>query len=65
MPASVIKTNSRQLSPWAPTPESVPKAYSGDLTRGLPEGSSSGIWRIPGVKHKGNTDEYAVVVSNV
>ena len=46
-------------------PESVTAAYAGDLARGLPAGSSSGIWRIPGVKHKGNTDEYAVVVSSV
>ncbi len=45
--------------------ELIPKIqaneFLGDKRSELPTGSSSGIWRIPGVIHQGGTDEYAVV----
>jgi len=44
-------------------PTTVDKKYSGDVVAGLPEGSNSGIWTLPGVKNKSGTEKYVVIVS--
>jgi hypothetical protein len=46
-------------------PAVVAKPYKGSLKDGLPQGGNAGIWTIPGVKHKGNGEDYAVIVSLV
>ena len=42
-------------------PKSHPNDFPASVDFGLPKGSTSGIWKIPGAVHKGGTDEYAVV----
>jgi hypothetical protein len=46
-------------------PAIVAKPYKGDLSKGLPNGGNAGIWTIPGVKNKGGTEDYAVILSRV
>lgn len=46
-------------------PSEVAKPYTGDLARGLPNGGNAGIWTIPGVKNKGGSEDYAVIMSRV
>lgn len=46
-------------------PAKVAKPYSGNPKAGVPEGGNAGIWTIPGVKHKGGGEDYAVIVSFV
>lgn len=46
-------------------PSVVAKPYQGSLKDGLPQGGNAGIWTIPGVKHKGGGEDYAVIVSLV
>lgn len=46
-------------------PSIVAKPYKGDVSKGLPNGGNAGIWTIPGVKNKGGSEEYAVIMSRV
>jgi hypothetical protein len=46
-------------------PSTVSKPYKGDPSRGLPNGGNAGIWTIPGVKNKGGSEDYAVILSRV
>jgi len=46
-------------------PETVVRAYKADPDNGLPQGSNSGVWEIPNVKHGGNTTDYVAIVSRV
>jgi hypothetical protein len=46
-------------------PEKVDHAYKADPDNGLPQGSNSGVWDIPNVKHGGNTSDYVAIVSRV
>ena len=44
-------------------PTTVSKKFNGDVATGLPEGSNSGVWTLPGVLNKAGTDKYVVIVS--
>jgi len=44
-------------------PAQVVQPYQGHLTAGLPQGSNSNIWTIPGVNNGAGTDQYALVVT--
>ena len=46
-------------------PEKVTRPYKGNLNEGIPQGGNAGLWTIPGVKHKGGGEDYAVIVSLV
>ncbi len=46
-------------------PEKIDHAYKADPDNGLPQGSNSGVWEIPNVKHGGNTSDYVAIVSRV
>jgi hypothetical protein len=46
-------------------PSTVAKPYKGDVLKGLPNGGNAGIWNIPGVKNKGGSEDYAVIMSRV
>lgn len=46
-------------------PSVVAKPYQGSIKDGLPQGGNAGIWTIPGVRHKGGGEDYAVIVSLV
>lgn len=46
-------------------PAQVARPYKGDLKAGIPQGGNAGLWTIPGVKHKGDGEDYAVIVSLV
>jgi hypothetical protein len=46
-------------------PSIVAKPYKGDISKGLPSGGNAGIWKIPGVKNKGGSEDYAVIMSRV
>lgn len=46
-------------------PSTISKPYKGDQARGLPAGANAGIWTIPGVKNKGGSEDYAVILSRV
>ena len=46
-------------------PEKVVRAYKADPKNGLPQGSNSGVWEIPDVKHGGKTSDYVAIVSRV
>lgn len=46
-------------------PEKVENAYKADPENGLPQGSNSGVWEIPNIKHGGNTSDYVAIVSRV
>ena len=46
-------------------PAQVSHPYKGSLKDGLPQGGNAGLWNIPGVKHKGGGEDYAVIVSLV
>ena len=48
-----------------PIPESLDRPYISNPENGLPQGSVSGIWEIPNVKHGGGSNSYAVIVSQV
>lgn len=58
-PARVQGVFKRQM------PSVVAKPYQGSLKDGVPQGGNAGIWTIPGVKHKGGGEDYAVIVSLV
>jgi hypothetical protein len=58
-PARVQGVFQRQM------PSVVAKPYKGSLKEGVPQGGNAGIWTIPGVKHKGGGEDYAVIVSLV
>jgi hypothetical protein len=44
-------------------PATVSKKFKGNISSGLPEGSNSGVWTLPGVLNKAGTDKYVVIVS--
>jgi hypothetical protein len=44
-------------------PEEVGHPYKADPARGLPQGSLSGVWEIPGIKHGGGSTTFAAIVS--
>jgi hypothetical protein len=46
-------------------PEKVARPYKADAKYGIPQGGNAGLWQIPGVKHKGGGEDYAVIVSLV
>lgn len=46
-------------------PAQVARPYKGNLNAGIPQGGNAGLWTIPGVKHKGGGEDYAVIVSQV
>ena len=46
-------------------PEKVINSYKADPINGLPQGSVSGVWEIPNVKHGGGTTNFAAIVSRV
>lgn len=46
-------------------PEKVDHEYKPDPENGLPQGSNSGVWEIPNVKHGGNTSDYVAILSRV
>lgn len=46
-------------------PSVVAKPFEGNSSKGIPSGGNAGIWKIPSVKHKGGSEEYAVIVSQV
>ncbi len=46
-------------------PSTVAKPFKGDISKGLPNGGNAGIWSIPGVKNKGGSEDYAVIMSRV
>jgi len=60
-----VKVNQETLTTLgefqAAIPADHPNFFPADSKSGLPQGASSGIWRIPGIVHEGGTDEYAVV----
>jgi hypothetical protein len=39
--------------------------YKADPKNGVPQGTTSTLWKIPNVSHKGGTDDYVVIVSRV
>ena len=46
-------------------PEKVVNPYKADPNNGLPQGSVSGVWEIPNVKHGGGTTNFVGIVSRV
>ena len=46
-------------------PEKVDRPFQADPVRGLPQGSVSGIWEIPNIKHPGGSTDFAAIVSRV
>ncbi len=46
-------------------PEKVDHPYKADPEAGLPQGSVSGVWEIPNVKHGGGSTNYVAIVSRV
>lgn len=44
-------------------PEKVDYPFKADPARGLPQGSVSGIWQIPNIKHGGGSTDFAAIVS--
>ena len=44
-------------------PDKVDHPFKADPARGLPEGSVSGIWQIPNIKHGGGSTDFAAIVS--
>ena len=46
-------------------PEKVINSYKADPENGLPQGSVSGVWEIPNVKHGGATTNFVGIVSRV
>jgi hypothetical protein len=46
-------------------PEKVANPYKADSDNGLPQGSVSGVWEIPNIKHGGGTTNFVGIVSRV
>ena len=46
-------------------PEKVEHPFQADPDKGLPQGSVSGVWEIPNVKHGGSSTNYVAIVSRV
>jgi len=46
-------------------PEKVENSYQPEPDNGLPQGSVSGVWEIPNIKHGGGTTNFAAIVSRV
>ena len=46
-------------------PEKVDRPFKADPARGLPQGSVSGIWEIPNIKHSGGSTDFVAIVSRV
>ena len=46
-------------------PEKVDYPFKADRARGIPEGSVSGIWQIPNMKHGGGSTDFAAIVVRV
>ena len=46
-------------------PEKVDHPYKPDPETGLPQGSVSGVWEIPNVKHGGGSTNFVAIVSRV
>lgn len=46
-------------------PEKVVNPYTADPDNGLPQGSVSGVWEIPNIKHGGGTTNFVGIVSRV
>ena len=46
-------------------PEATANPYKADPKNGVPQGATSTVWKIPDVTHKGGTDDYVVIVSQV
>jgi len=46
-------------------PEKVDHPFQADPENGLPQGSVSGVWEIPNVKHGGSSTNYVAIVSRV
>lgn len=61
-PGSPAKTQGKYLRTM---PSVVARPYKGDISKGLPNGGNAGIWTIPGVKNKGGSEDYVVILSRV
>ena len=46
-------------------PEKVVHPFKADPDKGLPQGSVSGVWEIPNVKHGGGSTNFVAIVSRV
>ena len=46
-------------------PEKVDHPFQADPGNGLPQGSVSGVWEIPNIKHGGSSMNYVAIVSRV
>ena len=46
-------------------PEKIENQYQADPDNGLPQGSVSGVWEIPNIKHGGGSTNFAAIVSRV
>ena len=46
-------------------PEKVVNPYNADPNNGLPQGSVSGVWEIPNVRHGGGSTDFVGIVSRV
>ena len=46
-------------------PEKVDHPFKSDTEKGLPQGSVSGVWEIPNVKHGGGSTNFVAIVSRV
>ncbi len=46
-------------------PEKIENQYQADPDNGLPQGSVSGVWEIPNIKHGGGSTDFVAIVSRV
>jgi len=46
-------------------PEKVEHPFNADPAQGLPQGSVSGVWEIPNIKHGGGSTNFVAIVSRV